>query len=96
MRDERMQLEDVGKDSMIFYLCIMARRETHKRYLTKQMVDRAAKSSASQAFKSTMKRMGSTVMREGNAIVRRYSDGRVDFIHKLDKKEFSNLHRIVD
>ncbi len=67
-----------------------------KRYMTKKMVRRASKSGAAQASRDTMLRMGQTVIVQGDWVVRKHADGRIEQISPLNRDTFSSLDRLVD
>lgn len=55
-------------------------------YLTKQVLNRAVRKGVKQAAAEAMKTAGSVVTTDGEWVVRRHQDGRIEQLRKLDRK----------
>jgi hypothetical protein len=70
----------------------MSRRKTNRRpYLTKRILIRAARSGIRKAEKETLAVMGFNVIASNGWIVKKYVDGTVEKIARLEPAENSSI-----
>jgi hypothetical protein len=70
----------------------MARRKTNRPlYLTKRILVSAARSGIRKAAKETMDIMGFVVIVENGWVVKKYRDGKIEKLERLESPENTNL-----